>query len=173
MRGAVNVWVAFGRMRRQVLTGVIDAGSTPGIQIITPLFFCKHSVGKSLILFSTLLVKNFKDFYESVVYYYINTWAETLSYFMPHSQVARQLGLAIAIRSIATCLPLLLISVLFLLMLMTMMMLMLALTMIILLDAFDVVAYMPLMTMPTPMKTCRMLLDILMQISLMVPMLWC
>ena len=41
------------------------------------------------------------------------------------------------------------------------MLMMLALTMIILLDAFNVVAYMPLLTMPTPMQTCRMLLDIL------------
>ena len=54
---------------------------------------------------------------------------------MPHSQVACQLGLAIAIRSIATCLPPLLLLVLLLLMLMPMLM-MLALTLMLLLYAF-------------------------------------
>ena len=59
---------------------------------------------------------------------------------MPHSQVAQKIGLAIAIRSIVTCLPSLLLLILLLLMLMPMLM-MLALTMLLLLDAFDDVAY--------------------------------
>ena len=58
---------------------------------------------------------------------------------MPHSQVAWQLGMAIAIRSIATCLPMLLLLVLLLLMLMHMLM-MLALTLMLLLYAFDAAA---------------------------------
>jgi hypothetical protein len=74
------------------------------------------------------------------MYYYINNWDETLAYFMPHSQVAWHLGLAIAFRSIATCLPLLLLLVFLLLMLMPMLM-MLALTPMLLLYAIDVVAY--------------------------------
>ena len=59
---------------------------------------------------------------------------------MPHSQVAWQLGIAIANRSIATCLPLLLLLVLLLLMLMPMLM-MLAMTFMLLLHAYDGVAY--------------------------------
>ncbi len=57
-----------------------------------------------------------------------------------HSYVARQLGLAIAIHSIATCLLLLLLLALLLLMHISMLM-MLALTPMRLLEAFDVVAY--------------------------------
>ncbi len=59
---------------------------------------------------------------------------------MPHSQVAWQLGLAIAICSIATCSPLLLPLALLLPMLMPMLM-MLAMTLMLLLDASDAAAY--------------------------------
>ncbi len=37
MSGSVNVWVAFGRMRRQVRLGVVDTDAAPDIQNITPL----------------------------------------------------------------------------------------------------------------------------------------
>jgi hypothetical protein len=74
------------------------------------------------------------------MYYFINNGAETFAYFRPHSQVAWQLGLAIAIRSIATCLPQLLLLVFLLLMLMPMPM-MLALTPMLLLYAFDAAAH--------------------------------
>jgi hypothetical protein len=59
---------------------------------------------------------------------------------MPHYHAAWQLGLAIAIRSIATCSPLLLLLVLLLLMLMPMLT-MFSLTLMLLLYAFDDAAY--------------------------------
>ncbi len=37
MSDAVNVWVAFGRMRRQVRSGAVDTDAAPDIQNITPL----------------------------------------------------------------------------------------------------------------------------------------
>jgi hypothetical protein len=70
----------------------------------------------------------------------MNNVAETLAYCMPDSQVAWQLGVAIAIRSIATCLPLLLLLVLLHQMLMPMLM-ELSLTLMLLLYAFDAAAY--------------------------------
>jgi hypothetical protein len=85
---------------------------------------------------------------------------------MPHSQVARQLGLAIAIRLIATYLPLLLLLVLYLLMIRPMQM-MLALALMLLLVNFDVVAHAIVDDANADAK-CRMLLAIL-----MVPMLLC
>ncbi len=37
MRGAVNVGAGFGRVRRQVQSGVDNTESTPDVQIVTPL----------------------------------------------------------------------------------------------------------------------------------------
>ncbi len=56
MSGVVNVWVAFGRMRRQVRSGVVDTDASPDIHNITPLDVCfrKYRAGKSLIPFSSL-----------------------------------------------------------------------------------------------------------------------
>ena len=52
MSGAVIVWVAFGRMRRQVRSGVVDTDAAPDIHNITPLdvLFNKYRAGKSFIL---------------------------------------------------------------------------------------------------------------------------
>jgi hypothetical protein len=65
MRGAVNVGAIFGRLRREVLSGVVDNDSTTGVQTITPLdaFFSKHRSCKSHIPFSTLDVSFRKYFY--------------------------------------------------------------------------------------------------------------
>ena len=140
--GAVNVWVAFGRMRRHVRSCVVDTDSAPDIQNITPLdiFFRKHRTGKSLISLSTLPINYLQFFLREVVYYYMNNVAETLAYCMPDSQVAWQLGVAIAIRSIATCLPLVLLLVFLHQMLMPML-IELSLTLMLLLYAFDAAAY--------------------------------
>jgi hypothetical protein len=37
MRGTVNVEAGFGRLDREVHSGVVDIDSTPDVQIITPL----------------------------------------------------------------------------------------------------------------------------------------
>jgi len=81
MSATVNVGASYGRMRRQVHSDVVDTESTPDILIIMPLdtFLSKHRGCKSHIPFSSLSKSCRKDFYEKVVYYYVNTWAQTLA----------------------------------------------------------------------------------------------
>ncbi len=73
MRGAVNVGAVFGRLRRQVHSGVVDTDSTPDVQIITPLvdFFSKRRSCKSHIPSSSLNVNCRKDFYGRAANYYV------------------------------------------------------------------------------------------------------
>ena len=56
MRDVVTVGAVFGRLRREVHFGVVDADSTTEVQIITPsdVFFSKQRSCKSHIPFSSL-----------------------------------------------------------------------------------------------------------------------
>ena len=71
MRGAVNVGLVFGRLRREVHFGVVDTDSTAEVHIITPLdiFFSKQRSCKSPIPFSFLDVRCCKDFYGKAAHY--------------------------------------------------------------------------------------------------------
>ena len=68
MSVAVNVWVAFGLMRRQVRSGVVDTDAAPDIQNITPLdvFFSKYRAVKYLIPYSSLPINYLEIFYEKL-----------------------------------------------------------------------------------------------------------
>jgi hypothetical protein len=73
MRGAVNFVAVFGRLRRQVHSGVVDVDSTPGMQIITPLdiFFSKHRSFNSHIPFFSLDASCRKVLYVKAAQYYL------------------------------------------------------------------------------------------------------
>ncbi len=65
MRGAVNVGAIFGRLRREVHSGVVDTDSTTEVQTITPLehFVSKHRNVKAHVPLSTLNARFRKDVY--------------------------------------------------------------------------------------------------------------
>jgi hypothetical protein len=98
-RVTVNVQADFGRLRREVHSGVVDTDSTPDVQIITLLeeYLSKHRFVKALDPFSILNPRCRKDFYDKAAIYHIEKGDETLTYFFAAKYVARQLGLAIAI----------------------------------------------------------------------------
>ena len=68
MRGAVNVGAVFGRLRREVHSGVVDTDSTTEVKTITTLehFVSKHRNIKAHIPFSKLDPSCRKDFYGMV-----------------------------------------------------------------------------------------------------------
>ena len=53
--GAVNVWVAIGRMRRQVRSDFVDIDSAPDIQNVTPLDVILVNAALESLSFSFLL----------------------------------------------------------------------------------------------------------------------
>ena len=99
MRGAVNVGEAFGRLRRQVYSGVVDTDSTPDVQISTLLddFFSKHRSCKSHISFSTRDTSFSTYFYGKATDYYLENEGGVLTYIFSEQleSYVRQIGLAI------------------------------------------------------------------------------
>ena len=89
MRGAVNGGAGFGRMRREVHSGVFDTDPTTEVQTITPLgaFFSKHRSCKSHIPFSTLDVSCRKDFYRRAIKYNLENVGDAVTYIVCADQV--------------------------------------------------------------------------------------
>ncbi len=55
MRGAVNVGGVFGRLRRQLHSGVVDTDSKPDVQIFTPPDDCLVNNALASLTFPSLL----------------------------------------------------------------------------------------------------------------------
>ncbi len=98
LRGAVNVGAVFGRLRREVHSGVVDTDSTTEVTTITPFehFVSKHRNVKAHIPFSKLDASCRKDFYGRAAEYYIEPGGGIVTYIFFAEQVARQFALAIA-----------------------------------------------------------------------------
>jgi hypothetical protein len=99
-RGVVNVGTCFGRLRREVHSGVDNIDSTPAVQIITALddYCSKHRSCKAIIPFSYMPPICRKNLYDSrLADYYIEKGGDITTFiFAAAEEIVRQFRLAFA-----------------------------------------------------------------------------